>query len=217
MLSTKQVRWSGGALIVAGVILGIGLILHPDETAPDALAHPLWGPTHFAIGVGFLISLLGLIGVHARQAEKAGVLGLIGFVVSFVSSAALSGPLLLIEGIVLPGLAQSEIAEAALTPTGPVFGGLLEPILLGTLYAFGIGYVLFGIATIRAGVLPRWAAASLIAGTPLAIFTPPLPAIFLAIGGVLIGVAYLWLGYAVLSSTGEGMRESQPTMAKMTM
>ncbi|HXF68809.1 MAG TPA: hypothetical protein VNK89_03295 [Thermoflexus sp.] len=217
MVSTKQVRWSGGALIVAGVILGIGLILHPDETAPDALAHLLWGPTHFAIGVGFLISLLGLIGVHARQAEKAGVLGLIGFVVSFVSSAALSGPLLLIEGIVLPGLAQSEIAEAALAPTGPVFGGLLEPILLGTLYTFGIGYVLFGIAIIRAGVLPRWAAASLIAGTPLAIFTPPLPAIFLAIGGVLIGVAYLWLGYAVLSSAGEGMRESQPTMAKMTM
>lgn len=216
MLSTRLVRWSGGALILAGVILGIGLILHPDETAPDALAHPLWGPTHFAIGLGLLISLLGLIGAYARQVEKAGVLGLIGFVITFVSSAALIGPVLVIEGIVVPGLAQSNIAEAALAPTGPVFGGLLLPIFMGTIYALGVGNVLFGVAIIRAGVLPRWAAVSLIIATPLLVFTPPLPAIFLAISGTLIGVAYTGLGYTVLMGKGERMErimESEQAMA----
>lgn len=149
-----------------------------------------------------------MIGVYARQVEKAGALGLIGFVVVFVSSAALIGPILFLEGILVPGLAQSNIGEAAL-------GGVL-PIFIGTIYAFGIGSVLFGVATIRAGVLSRWAAASLIVGAPLLVFTSPLP-VFIAIGGALIGVAYLWLGYAVLASTGEGLRESQPTTAGMTM
>lgn len=211
MSPTKLIRWSGGALIVAGLLMATSLALHPDETDPNALVNPLWGPTHLALGVGFLISLLGLMGVHARQVQRAGALGLTGFVVVFASTAALIGPVLVVEGIIVPGLAQSDIAEAALAPTGPVFGRQLLPFFMGTIYAFGIGSVLFGIAIIRAGVLPRWAAAALIVATPLLAFTPPLPAIFLAIGGALLGVAYVWLGYAVLSSTAEDRRESQPT------
>ncbi len=191
MLSAKLIRWSGGALVVAGILMGVALIIHPDETDPNALASPLWGPAHFLLGGGFLISLLGLIGAHARQVEKAGVLGVVGFIIVFVCSAALVGPILVIEGIVVPGLAQSAIAEAALDPAGPMFSGLLLPLFMGTIYAFGIGALLFGIATLRAGVLPRWAAVSFIVATPLVIFTPPLPAIFLAIGGVLYGVSYV--------------------------
>lgn len=59
MLSTKLVRWGGGALIVAGVLLGIGTILHPDETAPNALAHPLWGPTHVTLASAFSLACWG--------------------------------------------------------------------------------------------------------------------------------------------------------------
>ncbi len=62
-----------------------------------------------------------------------------------------------------------------------------------------LGGLLFGIATLRAGILPRWAAGLLAVGaalTPAAALVPhPLD----RIAAVPVGVALAWLGYALWS------------------
>lgn len=71
---------------------------------------------------------------------------------------------------------------------------------------FPVGWLIFGIATFRAGVFPRLAAGLLAVGA-LATFAP-LPAVTL-----LLDIAVIWLGYSLLSErrahAGEG-RLAQP-------
>lgn len=74
--------------------------------------------------------------------------------------------------------------------------------LSGVVYI--LGGLLFGIATFRAGILPRWAGVLLAAGTvlgPAAILLPPglQPKV-----AVPVGLALVWLGYALWSERRAG-------------
>src|SRR5919206_368246 len=69
-----------------------------------------------------------------------------------------------------------------------------------------LGGVLFGVATFRARVLPRWAAGLLVVGTLLPILGSSLvPHPFDRIFAVPVGLALAWLGYALWSE-----RSSEP-------
>jgi hypothetical protein len=64
---------------------------------------------------------------------------------------------------------------------------------------FGIGLILFGVATIRAGVYPRWAAVLLIIAIPVTMFLDPTPGSFQeSIGQILLGIAVAALGWHAL-------------------
>ena len=64
---------------------------------------------------------------------------------------------------------------------------------------FGIGVILFGVATIRAGVYPRWAALLLIVSIPVTMFLDPTPGSFQeSIGQILLGIAVAALGWYAL-------------------
>ena len=80
--------------------------------------------------------------------------------------------------------------------------------LVGVLYM--LGGLLFGIATFRAGILPRWAAGLLAitaALTPLAALLPhPLQ----RLAAVPMGFALAWLGYALWSERREQARQPVP-------
>jgi hypothetical protein len=109
-----------------------------------AVSSPYLDPLHLpmvAIGLaGSYLIVLGLPGLYIRQAGKAGVLGLIGFVGLFVSLIALT----VVEYtyvVIVP------ITALQLPPPLP----FQVPFPLFVL----LSMVLFGIATIRAGVLPR--------------------------------------------------------------
>jgi hypothetical protein len=72
-----------------------------------------------------------------------------------------------------------------------------------------LGGLLFGIATLRAGVLPRWAAGLLAVGAVLPILLSslvphPLDRIF----AVPVGLALAWLGYALWSERREQAADS---------
>ena len=67
-----------------------------------------------------------------------------------------------------------------------------------------LGGVLFGVATFRAGVLPRWAAGLLVVGTLLPILGSSLvPHPFDRIFALPVGLALAWLGYALWSERRE--------------
>ena len=201
--SSSLIRWSGLALLVAGV-LSIGAVpFHPSDADPGGVLSPIWLPVHFLFGLAFVLSLFGLVGLHLRQADKAGLLGLIGFGMTFVGSAVLVGVLGILEAYILPAIAASDAAPKLLDPAGPLFGGGLGQLILIVSIVMALGSILLGAAIVRAGVLPRWAGVLLIVGGPLAALWPPLPQIAGTIGIMLFGLGYAWLGYTLLMQQGE--------------
>jgi len=81
----------------------------------------------------------------------------------------------------------------------------------GTVEAYALGFILLGITTMRAGVLPRLAGLLLIVGTVLTLvpsiglFLSPSEGLFVvnSIGRVIFGIAFVWLGYALWSEKDE--------------
>ena len=112
----------------------------------------------FSLG-GSLLILLGWPGLYLRQAEKAGRLGLLGFVLSFVALLVLGIGFGTIDTFVSQMLAAEGSMPALLG--FELFGGLL----------LVVGPLLFGMATLRARVFPRWVAIILIVGSVATLVT----------------------------------------------
>jgi hypothetical protein len=176
---------AGGALIV------VYPLLHPATDA-EGYRSAAWVPIHLMGYVGFLLTTFGLIGLLARQLEAAGRLGVAGFVLAFTGTG-----LVLMEGrehtFVLPVLAQQAPAGVPPEPAGLWF-------LILSAAVFSVGYILLGIATVRAGVVPRGIGVLLALGAPIYAFSPPIDIQVVGVlGGVLFGAGMLWLGYALFA------------------
>ena len=203
MSSANLIRWSGVALLIAGALVAVATPFHPDEAAaPNAVVTNAWVIVHSLYVPAFILGLFGLVGLYARQAEQAGVLGLVGFILALIGSA-LFLVVVVLEASIIPVIAADPGGQTLLDPAGPLFGGELGMILLVGQITFALGFVLTGIATARADVLPRWPGLLLLIGAPLAAFWPPLPQLVGVTGGVLLGLGYAWLGYAMWARTGE--------------
>ncbi|MFN8636243.1 MAG: hypothetical protein U0893_20535 [Chloroflexota bacterium] len=62
-------------------------------------------PAHLAPNVGAILVLFGLVGLLARQLDRAGLLGAIGFVAAFVGTASfVMGTM--IEAFIIPFMGQ---------------------------------------------------------------------------------------------------------------
>jgi hypothetical protein len=194
------VRWGGLAALGVGVLYMLGAVLM-------ALDHPsasLFARLHLSAVWDVPLQLLtlgGLVGLHARQAGSRGYgqLGTAGFLLAFVGSllAIMLGPL------VFSGYSAS---------APPSFAGVVVTGAVGV--AAELGLVLLGVATLRAAVLPLpWRALPLV----IFIFHSPFGylvgalfpeaitvAILLYTQPLLLGLGWALLGYALRSGMGEG-------------
>lgn len=209
MSSTTLVRVSGLALLLAGILLAVAILFHPSDADPQALMRPAWVPVHTALTIAAILGLFGLMGLYNRLRERSGWLGLIGFVLLF-SGTALFVAGLSIEAFVLPALASSAAGQKLLDPAGPLFGGPLNVVLLLTSGIFSLGCLLFCVAILRSEISLRWVGLLLLAGILLALW-PPLPQLVGTIGGVLLGLGYIWFGYILLARSGERAVQAQAT------
>src|SRR5690348_17460469 len=66
---------------------------------------------------------------------------------------------------------------------------------------------LFCVAILRSGISGRWVGLLLLGGVLLA-FWPPLPDLVGIIGGILLGLGFIWFGYILLATSGERDRKS---------
>jgi hypothetical protein len=78
---------------------------------------------------------------------------------------------------------------------GDVWALVAVNLLTGATYV--LGGLLFGVAIFRAGVLARWAALLLVAGTALALLLPLLPYALDRLTGVPVGIALAGLGLSL--------------------
>jgi len=200
--SQNLIRWSGVAAIAGGAIFAGIQPIHPaDELA--SVTTTLWT---VIIGLKFamcLLFLIGFAGIYARQSERAGWLGLVAFALLTVSWFLQSG-FVFVELFVLPvvahalpGFVDSALGVANGHPGAMDIGALVPTYaVVGVCYL--LGGLLFGIATIRAAVLPRGPAILLALAaviTPAAALLPHAQQRYSAIP---MGLAMIWLGYSLL-------------------
>jgi hypothetical protein len=131
---------------------------------------------------------VGLVGLYVPHSGATDVLGLVGFLVTFLGMALAAGSYWA-QGFVAPAAAQ----------TAPEFLDD-EPAWLNcgftlTLALLSLGWLLFGVAMLRARIYPRIAAILLMIGAVVSFL--PLPGTEL----VLI-VAIAWLGFALFAGRG---------------
>ena len=195
MQSSNLIRWAGLAAVLSCVssVMGDLLSLVVDLESAESAATTPYMLVFLLYLLGTVLLLLSLVGLYSSQSEPAGFLGLLGFLVAFLGTALVSGALWF-ELFITPSLAVEapELAEAELGLAGFAISFLLVVV----------GWVLFGVATLRARVYPRLAAALLIVGAVASLVPVPL-------SGVVLSVAVAWLGLMLF--TGRGMPSEQPS------
>jgi hypothetical protein len=197
MSSSNLMRWGGLAALVGGALLVVVNILESlffgSQLDIAAVTSSTWIILEVAFLVAEILIILGLVVLYARQSEQVGTLGLIAFLVALTGtvlvagidwSAAFFAPWL--AGIAPPGLLDAE-------PTGTFVAGIFLSLVLTAL-----GWLLFGVASLQAGVLPRGAAVLLMVGAVLMLVMSILEIPF---DVVVFGVALSWMGYALWSAS----------------
>jgi uncharacterized membrane protein (DUF485 family) len=191
MTLQSLVRWVGpvsmiaAALIIVsqGLHLALGLALGA-QPAHNVLHSVKYGLALFAM----FALLLALTGLYLRQAGAAGRVGLIGYLLASFGTVLVAGDWWF-ESFIVPQIA----AVAPQVMTGTVTGSMIVGAAL-TFGLFALGWTVFGIATFRANVYPRPAAALLTVGGVvgiLALSTPYQVPLAIAVG---------WIGYSLTRS-----------------
>jgi hypothetical protein len=198
MNSSELIRWGGPAALLGGALyiarFGVTALIYnvfAEETKDTFLrAHAF---IHLLDVSMFALLALGTVAVYACQKDRLRRVGKAGF---YTTLAGFGLSVLGGLTIIAVGLAVSD--EATL--------GALDVIthpLAHLLYA--VGSLIFGIATFRAGVLPRGAALLAAAG-PIWLFAlfnlgfgdgQSFLIVFVPV--VVTGLGWMWLGYALLS------------------
>lgn len=192
MSTMKLIRWGGMTLLLGGLLWGVqkigwGLFLGGQD--PRDYSQPaatiLW-----VMGlIAALLILMGLPALYMRQADKAGLFGAVAFVVVFTGMALVTGNTYFGTFIQAGLVDLINLAEGAgLTVQEPAATGIGFVVTLG-LYL--LGWILFGLASFKAGVLPRWAVALVMAGLVFGF-------LFLATGFSLLALPVTEMGIAAL-------------------
>jgi hypothetical protein len=196
-----MMRWSGVACVIGGVAIAAFVLVHPwDELVGSAIAQTLrWRLAHTLHFIGALFALAGIVGIYAQVRDRLGTLGGVGFFLSFCGNALFLGTGM-ITAFIWPMLAVH--APATVELDGAIFHAPVSAMaFLLTAAIMTIGYVLFGIALLRARAYPGVAIILLMIGAILGMFPPhpatPFPWGGLVLGGVLYGIAMVWLGMII--------------------
>jgi hypothetical protein len=198
MSQNVLIRLHGVACILGGMFLAAFVLIHPwDQLLGAEIGRtPQWRLAHSFHFIGAAFTLLGLPGLFAQQRAVLSWVGGGGFILSFLGNAMFLGTGM-ITAFIWPMLAV--YAPICVGVGGPIFGSSIS-LLAFSLTAILVisGYSLFGVASLRAGVLPRIATVALVVGAILGMLPPhpvgALPWWALVLGGVLYGTALIWLG-----------------------
>jgi hypothetical protein len=214
MTSRTLYRLSGAALIV-GSALTIAYYISEafiSRPFPEALAGSVAVLGSLIGFIGSLLVLLGLPGMYARQAQRAGILGLVGFVLVWYVT--------LFQGILIPFTSVTIVPMLVTNPaTRPILAAgelaSFQPFFLPSLAGQVLGILMLAIATLRAQVFPRWIAWLLIATLILNGLSqlPFVPEALGNIAAILTSIAIAGFGYALILPQGRETVQSVPAAA----
>jgi membrane-bound ClpP family serine protease len=192
MAASNLIRWGGLAAMASAICAVISFVLYTtivgDNLISEAAASPVFFLPSGAQLLAMVLLLVGLVALFARQTETFGALGLTGFLLALVGTTMAAGALWS-QVFVVPRLAEAA-PEVADRGSGSVLAGFLLSFLL-----FGVGWLLFGVATLRTRTFPRWAVILLIVGAIISIL--PLPS-----RALVLEIAVAWMGFTLLAERG---------------
>jgi hypothetical protein len=214
------IRATGPFAIAAGLIFAGIQPIHP----PDFVASVTTMPWAVIISLKFamcLFFMIGIAGLFFRQMSKAGWLGLAGFVV-FSLSWWLQTGYVFVDLFILPplasvspdfvdsflGIVNQHPGTLDIGAMGPAYG------VLGLLYL--LGGIVFGIATLRAGVLPRIPSVLLAVAALVTPAAALLPHEFQRYAAIPMGLAFIWLGFALWTSKRSADASQGATLQAVT-
>jgi hypothetical protein len=189
MSTSEAIRWGGGLTSVAAgllLLLGHTVNLGGDPEYGTVLGEALVLSAHALL-------VFALVALWAIQAERSGSLAALGMVLS-VLGTTLNCAAVLAEIAGASGADVEAVVGQGVSGTITLLGGL----------AFLIGLILFGVAIMRARVLPRWLGPLLILGDvvfAVGTFAGSAALIVEVLGALITCTAFVWLGLALLSAS----------------
>jgi hypothetical protein len=172
------------ALVAGGFFAAVHLVMLPMMQADRIalLRDPLFRVVNAAYFFAFVGLVLALVAVHGRQARAAGAFGVAGFCAAILGTMTMGGDMWF-DAFASPWLA--EVAPQVFTAEKTAIlqtGGLLSYLF------FALGWVLYGLASLRARVFPAAISVAVVVGGVVG-FNAGLPPY-----GVPIGLAVAALG-----------------------
>ena len=186
-------RWYARAALMGGALSaaqGLLILSNPGYYDYDSFRDRLLLAVE---GAALLATLVGLVGLHVRQAGGYGRLGVAGFLAAAAGTVLAGvGHLLAVpffDFVNVGGMTYVlfSLKEGFFSPGGMVY-------VLGVV-GMSVGYPLLGVATTRAGTLPVWSGLALIAGL-IGLWAGNAP------GWVLFGLAWLAVGISLWLNPG---------------
>jgi hypothetical protein len=212
MSSSTLFRLSGVALIVGSLLGTLGFFLWRIFGSSFEEFGSFRMSTDLLLLASFLVLLIGLPGMYAYQAHRAGRLGLVSFVMVFLGLAAHEVSTAPLTTFVPPLLASRPETQALVAQPDTLeseLGTVWIAYYLTFLLIYYLGIVVLGVATLRARVFPRWAAVLLIAGPLLGILGGAFVPVAQDVGLAAIVVGWVWCGYALVAGK-TGAKQATP-------
>jgi hypothetical protein len=203
MTSPFTARQAAIAGIAAAALILVSQV--SQVVLPMTVPESFWNATQTVrLGlalVALFVLLLALTGFHARQASAAGRLGLLGYVTASLGTLLVAGDWWY-EAFIGPVLLDQAPELLATAPSGSI---LLWAALTGGLFA--AGWVIFALASYRAGVLPRPATVLLTVGGVAGILAlvPPFQ--------IPLAIAVGWIGVWLVRSDVPATHAAEPRVA----
>ena len=191
MTESLLARTAGPLAIVAGALVVVTrvVIMLTTPADIDSLKVFVLSTTHAINGVASIVAfgmlVFALVASYDLQAREAGVLGVIGLGAAILGTVFMAGDWWY-EAFAVPRLAEVAPEVMGTFATGRLLAGGLTSFAL-----FGIGWVLYGIAGVRARVFPAAVSWAIVAGGLLS--GVPIGVVYLS-GTVILGLAFVALG-----------------------
>jgi hypothetical protein len=201
MMSKNFFRVTGLANISSAVFLllfwFLFAILLPINEVPTnyhlLILDPDWLLVNGLGVIGFVLAIVGVLGIFYKQFDNLTELGMIGFLITFVGQVFYNASIYY-ETFIWPVLAQSDPNLINMS-TGPIYSNpvfFMMLLLAGSLYAFG--FLIFGYSTYKTETFPKWAILLLVIG--VALFIPGFsPYLIRTLGVIVYAAGLIWVGY----------------------
>lgn len=151
MSQLRLYRVGAVALVLGAVVVTAANLLAPQGGARDAIASAGYYPAAIAALAGGLLLMSGFPAVYLRQRSESGRLGFTSFALIMCAGMTLTVGFPTLMLLIYPWLAPMSITDHALN-NGPVAFNFFFAAASGVVC---VGGVLFGIASVRAGVYSR--------------------------------------------------------------
>jgi hypothetical protein len=197
MRTSALIRWGGLAALVASIIsiaIEIALLaVLGNQTYSVAALTTEWSVLYSLRIIATVLLMLGLVALFARQNQKLGTFGVAAFVIAATGTILVSGFAWALT-FIFPALAEAVPEFIDALAVAPSLGVVL------TLFLVTVGWLLFGIASLRAKVLPTIATWVVIVGSFLALVLNMMKA---PMSWLIFDVGVLWMGWWLWSEREE--------------